>query len=336
MFKKLLSKLKRRSRRRRHGGDKIAEAAGYSLMAHLTLTDFSERALLLQGRIAARSLPVGRPIRDLTEAEFRVFSQWGEDGIIEWLVSHVPVPNHRFVEFGVESFQEANCRFLMQNRNWRGLVIDGSEAHMASLRGRPLFWMHDLTAMAAFVSAENIDGLIAGAGFSGPLGILSIDIDGNDYWVWDAISCVDPAIVICEVNPILGDVAPITVPYDPDFTRFKYHSSGLYFGASVAAMQHLARKKGYTFLGTSLSGINAFFVRDDLAASVTGLLGACVAYPALHRDSRDADGNLSFAGGLARLDLIADLPVVDVVTGARTAIRDIDRIYSDPWLAAMT
>lgn len=330
----LLAGLRRRAKRRRSG--KAAEAAGHALATHLALTDFAERALLLQGRMAARSLPRGQPIRDLTDVEFRVFSQWGEDGIIEWLVNHVPLPNHRFVEFGVESFQEANCRFLMQNRNWRGLVIDGGAAHMAALRTRPLFWMHDLTATTAFVTAETIDGLIADAGFAGPLGVLSIDIDGVDYWVWDAIGCVDPAIVICEVNPILGDLAPVTVPYEPDFTRFKHHPSGLYFGASVAALRHLARRKGYTFLGTGRSGINAFFVRDDLAGSVLGLLGAATAYPALHRDSRDAEGRLSFAGGLARLELIADLPVVDVETGATAALRDVGRLYSDAWLAAMT
>src|SRR5690242_3917153 len=84
-------------------------------------------ALLLSGRQACWVMPRGRRISNLSEIEFRVFSQFGEDGIIEWLVSHVEVPNHRFIEFGVD-FEEANCRFLMMNRSWRGFVMDGDEA----------------------------------------------------------------------------------------------------------------------------------------------------------------------------------------------------------------
>jgi hypothetical protein len=69
----------------------------------------AERALLLHGQIAARGLP--DTLQTLAEAEFRVSSQWGEDGILEWPVRHAPLPNTRFIEFGVETFQETNCRF---------------------------------------------------------------------------------------------------------------------------------------------------------------------------------------------------------------------------------
>jgi hypothetical protein len=309
------------------------QAAGNSLMNQYTLSDFAERSLQLQGRMAARSLPRGKRIKDLLEVEFRVYSQWGEDGIIEWLAAHVPVPNTRFIEFGVETFREANCRFLMHNRNWKGLVIDGSEANMASLRAQPYFWMYDLTAKSSFVTAENIDALITEAGFAGPLGILSVDVDGNDYWIWQAIQSVQPAIVICEVNPILGDTRAVTVPYDPGFTRFAAHFSGLYFGASICALRHLAKSKGYSFVGTSASGINAFFVRDDLAAFVLELIEEPRAFPSRHRDSRDRNGALSFVGGSERFALIADLPVVDVQTGQTLRLGDIEQPYSDAWLA---
>src|SRR5258705_2797103 len=106
--------------------------------------------------MATRTLPGGKRIKDLSEVEFRVYSQWGEDGIIEWLAAHVPVPNTRFIEFGVETFREANCRFLMHNRNWKGLVMDGSEANIASLREQSYFWMYDLTAKTSFVTAEDM------------------------------------------------------------------------------------------------------------------------------------------------------------------------------------
>lgn len=313
----------------------LAQAAGHSHMNTLNINDFADRSLQLQGRMAANVQSREMLIRNLTEVEFRVYSQWGEDGIINWLCAHVPVPNSRFVEFGVETFREANCRFLMHNRNWKGLVIDGGEANMRSLRQQAFFWMHDLTALASFVTAENIDSLLVGAGFGGSLGILSIDVDGNDYWIWRAIKAVDPAIVICEVNPILGDTRAITVEYKPAFTRFEKHYSGLCFGASIRALQHCARQKGYSFLGTNANGINAFFVRDDLAPPILALIQEVKAFPSRHRDSRDLSGELSFKGGLDRLSLIADATVVDVESGETLRIGDIGQPYSDAWLAQM-
>ncbi|HUP91419.1 MAG TPA: hypothetical protein VM074_04165 [Solimonas sp.] len=299
------------------------------------LDELGQRLLLLNGRSACWQQPRGRNVGCLAEVEFRVFSQWGEDGIIEWLVAHLDLPNTRFVEFGVESFREANCRFLLMNRNWKGLVMDGSAEHMASLRKEQLFWKHDLTAHAAFITAENIDGLLRERGFAGPLGLLSIDIDGNDYWVWQAITAVNPAIVVCEYNPVLGDTAPLVVPYDPAFTRFKAHHSGLYFGASIAALRLLAGQRGYEFVGTSSSGINAFFVRSDLAGPVLKLLGAARAFPSRHRDSRDSSGQLSFTGGVQRFELIRELPAIDVASGARIKLGDIGQPYSAEWLAQM-
>ena len=305
------------------------------LVERLSAKSSAERALLLQGVTTARALPKGEVIDDLSAVEFRVFSQWGEDGIIEWLVAHVPVPNTRFVEFGVEDFTEANCRFLLEHRNWKGLVMDGSERNMDAVKSSRLSWMYDLTAKTAFVNAENINALIKEEGFAGPLGLLSIDIDGNDYWVWKAISAAEPAIVVCEYNPILGDTRPIVVPYDPDFRRDKSHYSHLYFGCSVAALRQLAAEKGYTFLGTNANGINAFFVKNDLAGSVLPLLKAQKAFPSRHRDSRDRDGSLSYAGGRDRFRLIQDMPVMDVETGETLLLRDIEAPYSEAWLKAM-
>jgi hypothetical protein len=224
----------------------------------------------------------------------------------------------------------------MMNRNWRGLVLDGNADYMRGIRNESLYWKYDLTANAAFVSAENIDALILEAGFSGPVGILSIDIDGNDYWIWKNIKCVDPAIVICEYNPILGDRYPISVPYDADFTRFKAHSSGLFFGCSIEALRRLADRRGYAFIGTNSNGINAFFVRNDLADGVLADIEVARAYPSRHRDSRNSDGQLSFVGGLARFDLISDLEVQNVETGGQLVrLRDLDAPYSEEWRAAM-
>tara|TARA_R110000868_G_scaffold128417_6_gene336524 strand:+ start:5086 stop:6066 length:981 start_codon:yes stop_codon:yes gene_type:complete len=304
-------------------------------LAQRHMTDLAERTLFLQGQTAAKSIDPDRRLQNLAEAEFRVYSQWGEDGIVEWLVRQTEIPATRFIEFGVETFKEANCRFLLQNRNWKGLVLDGSQTNMTAMRAETFYWKHDLTGLTAFVTAENINELIASAGFDAPLGILSVDIDGNDYWVWQAITCVNPAIVICEVNPVLGDLHPVTIPYDPAFWRFGKHESGVYFGASIAALCHLAEQKGYRFVGTSASGINAFFVRDDLAAPVLSKIENVVAHPPRHRDSRNASGRMTSVGGLARVDLIADLPVVNVVTQEQKKLGDFGTLYSSEWMEAI-
>jgi hypothetical protein len=293
------------------------------------------RTLMAMGQIRAAQLASHTTIPDLAAVEFKVFSQWGEDGIIEWLVSKLPGIPPTFVEFGVENFGEANCHFLMENRNWKGLVIDGSEAHMDQLRHTVLHWQHDLTAVTGFVTAENIDQLITRNGFAGDLGILSIDIDGNDYWVWDAIKSVNPAIVSCEMNGVLGDLHPISIPYDPAFERLKAHYSGQYFGTSVAALKHLGAQKGYTFVGTNSRGVNAFFVRNDLAGNILPLIDRITTYPSVHRDSRGPGGDLTFLAGAKRLELISHLPVIDVTTGNDICLRDLGQLYSEEWRRRM-
>ena len=133
----------------------------------------------------------------------------------------------------------------------------------------------------------------------------------------------------------LPEAAFVTVPYDPTFRRLERHYSGLYFGASIAALQHLAAQKGYAFVGSCSNGINAFFVRADLADGVLSLLAARRAFPSKHRDSRDRNGRLTHTGGLGRLTLIADMPVVNVETNAVGRLGDLNEPYSKEWLALM-
>lgn len=294
-----------------------------------------ERQQLLQGRMASWQVRQMGKLETLADAEFQVFSQFGEDGIIDWLVHHVGDVPTRFVEFGVENFMEANTRFLLQNRNWKGLVMDGSKDHMAHVRTEALYWRHDLSAVPAFITRENINELLGENGFGSDLGILSIDIDGNDYWVLEAIELLDAAILIMEINPILGDTQPITVPYRADFSRLDAHYSGAYFGASIAAVRYLAEKRGYTFLGTTINGINAFFVRNDLAPRLADRIKKKVAWPFRHRDSHNEAGEMTFVGGPARLDLIKEMPVIRVDTGEEVTLGSLPSPYGDEWLAQM-
>lgn len=257
-----------------------------------------------------------RTFSKLEECEFGIFSQWGEDGIIQFLIRSVNIKNKTFVEFGVEDFTESNCRYLLVKDNWRGFVIDGSEAHVRRIKQTPYYARHQLDAVAAFITRENINDLLAKSGFDEDLGILSIDIDGNDFHVLQAIDRFRARILICEYNAVMGGERAITVPYDPDFQRTQKHHSNLYFGASLAAVTHLAERKGYSLIGTNSNRVNAFFVRNDLMTDALDAMRTRHTYEASHvRESRDEHGNLTFASGDDRLRLIRGLPVVNVLTG---------------------
>jgi methyltransferase FkbM-like protein len=294
-----------------------------------------DRELMILGRMASWEIQQRRKIDTLKDIEFRLYSQWGEDGIVEWLVQNIPIEEKSFIEFGVENYKEANTRFLLQNHNWKGLVLDGNQEYMDSIRKEELFWKYDLTAKSAFITIENINELIEKNGFIGDIGLLSVDIDGNDYWVLKAIDIVKPCILVCEYNPIFGDLNAITVPYHSDFTRFNAHYSGLYFGASIGAIRFAAENKGYKFVGTCSNGINAFFVRDDLFIHVETLIGDIRAYPSRHRDSRDRSGNLSFASGVDRLNLIKNMPVINVENDTEVRLSELGDLYSEEWLSCM-
>jgi hypothetical protein len=294
---------------------------------------------LLLGRMASWRVRSMKTISSLQDVEFKVFSQWGEDGIIDWLIERANIPQaaHSFVEFGVETYREANTRFLLQNRNWRGLIMDGSSAMVDAAKVDGLYWKHDLTARPSFITRENINELLFRSGFAGEIGLLSIDLDGNDYWVWEAIDVVQPILCVCEYNAVFGDSHPISTPYDPQFERSKAHFSNLYCGASIKALCSLAVKKGYRFVGTTTAANDAFFVREDYAKRFVGnSLQNIAAFPSRARESSDASGQLSYAGGLERLKLISALPVINTETGAIVNIGDIESIYSNEWLAAMT
>ena len=235
---------------------RVVEAAQQRLQARV---EYLQEAL---GRIESRQLAArGRP--EVFEHEFRVFSQWGEDGIIQFLLRHVEVEKKVFVEFGVEDYTEANTRFLLVNDNWSGLVFDSGGENMARLRNSRLYWMYDLKAVQAFVTRENINSLLAENGVVGEIGLLSIDIDGNDYWVWRAVEVISPVIVVIEYNHRFGPEAAVTVPYDESFDRRRGGRPVIYFGASLRALCLLAGRKGYAFVGCGSSGVNAFFVRRD-------------------------------------------------------------------------
>lgn len=252
----------------------------------------------------------------ILDAEFKVFSQWGDDGIIQYLINNISITNKVFVEFGVENYSEANTRFLLMNNNWSGLVIDGSEENIEYVKNDDIYWKYNLTAKHSFVTAENINDLIKNENISGNIGILHIDIDGNDYWIWKTINVVDADIVIVEYNSVFGSKRPITIPYDASFIRTKAHYSNLYYGTSLTSIYDLAKEKGYVFVGCNSAGNNAYFVKKEKAVNLKELSVDEGYVQSQFKESRNSNGQLTFLNGEKRLNEIKGLSVFNTRTNA--------------------
>lgn len=261
------------------------------------------------------------------ELGFKVFSQSNEDGLIQYLINHIEIPNKTFIEFGVDDYLESNTRFLLLHNNWSGLVMDGSKEKMDALRESVLCWKYDLKAINAFITKDNINNLICNRGFDEEVGILSIDIDGNDYWVWEAINCINPYIVICEFNPIFGSEANVSIPYKEDFFRLDAHFSGLYWGASLRAYVSLGKKKGYKLVCLNQMGHNAFFVREDVECSLPEVPINLAWREAKYRESRDTQGNRTFLSHQEGLKLIGNEMIVDIMDGNLKQIKDCRFVF---------
>ena len=231
-----------------------------------SLTNDLKSCKINLGQIQASQNKQLESISNLSEVEFQVFSQWGEDGIIQYLIHVLDIPHKTFIEFGVEDYQESNTRLLAILNNWSGLIIDGDKRNFKKFsRHDSVAWRNDVQFLCAFITAENIEQLIATflvRGFSPEIGLLSVDIDGMDYWVLKQIESIRPIILILEYNSVF-ELAPITIPYSADFVWRNKEGMHQYWGAGLASLHQLASQKGYIFIGCNSAGNNAFFVRSD-------------------------------------------------------------------------
>lgn len=202
----------------------------------------------------------------LKDTGYRVFSQFEEDGKLLFIFSILGMEKKTFIEIGSDDGVNSNAANLYFNFGWHGLFIDGNSASIR--RGKRFFaryphpWFYEPEFVCSKVTRENVNSLIEQAGYSGETGLLSIDIDGNDYWIWDAISVVEPQVVIIETHNEFG-LNNIVVPYDADYSYPGKHP--VYHGASPVAMNKLANKKGYRLVGANELGFNFIFIKEGLA-----------------------------------------------------------------------
>lgn len=198
--------------------------------------------------------------RCLVRAGYRGASQNDEDGIIDEIFRRIGTTNRQFVEFGVGDGRENNtCALLLSG--WSGLWIEAAPSSARFIRehfAEPIA-AGALRFLESFVTAENIEALFQSGAVPDEPDLASIDIDGNDYWIWRALARYRPRVVVVEYNAQLGRTASLVQPYD---ARASWDGTMAY-GASLAAFEELGRQKGYSLVGCGVTGVNAFFVRDD-------------------------------------------------------------------------
>lgn len=192
---------------------------------------------------------------------YKVYSQNDEDGIIQEIFKRIGTTNKIFVEFGVEDGLESNCHYLL-HKDWSGLWIDGNSDNVSKIKDtfHPVIQSGNLQVKCAFITKDNINSLIREAGIIGEIDLLSIDIDGNDYYVWESIDVIKPRVVVIEYNG----------KFPPDYAwKMEYNQNHVWngsdlYGASLKAYERLGKKLGYKLVGTNVRGVNAFFVRSEL------------------------------------------------------------------------
>ena len=253
-------------------------------------------------------------VNNIQLSEFKVFSQREDDGIIQHIINNIEFKHKTFIEFGVETYTESNTRFLLINNNWSGLIIDGSNENIDYIKRDQIYWKYDLKAIQCFITRNNINDIIESSGFNGKTGILSIDIDGNDYWIWEAITVIEPTLVIIEFNAVFNIDRPITIPYDEKFIRQKAHYSYLYFGASLTALISLGKSKGYSFIGTNSAGVNAYFVKNENIGNFEEKSANEKFSISKFSESRDRNNRLNFLSYEDRQKAIRGMPVYNVET----------------------
>lgn len=200
----------------------------------------------------------------LERYEYSWLSQNGEDGVIRHLFDQIGFVSRWFVEFGFGAVQ-CNSLRLMMHEGFSGLLMDGSSENVDFFNHTARkFGLEGVKAVQAFITLENLQQLIRGNDVPREIDLLSLDVDGNDYWFWEELSCISPRVVCIEYNAGLGPDLSLTVPYDPEFERYSKHASGFFHGASLAALESLGKRKGYYLIGCDSTGTNAFFLHDEI------------------------------------------------------------------------
>jgi len=228
---------------------------------------------------------------EINEHEYSIYSQFGQNGILAWIFSKIQPKSKTFIEIGCGSGRQCNSAYFILDFGWKGLLVDGSEVNIREAREffkylMPWRQFEKLQIEQHFVTRENINDIIAKRDEKLSPDLLCIDVDGNDYWVWEQISAINPSVVVVEYNATYGSEEPLVTPYNAEFDAYKEHPLGLYHGASILALQKLGKKKGYILLGCDSNGADAFFVKKEFAHLFTEVSAKEAFYENQHKAKR--------------------------------------------------
>lgn len=199
-------------------------------------------------------------INFLESAEKSIYSQHGEDGVLEYLIKKTCEKHKYIVEFGAfDGIAMSNSRHFIKNKGWSALLIEADKKLYTRLEC--LYADHEKVALRnVMVTEKNINELFKGAGVPEDFDILSIDIDSIDYYVWEALTDYMPGIVIIEYNSSI----PPDVEYIVSKDKMGRYTGTANEGASILSFYKLGQKKGYQLIYGELSGANLFFVHQSL------------------------------------------------------------------------
>ena len=267
-------------------------------------------------------------LKTLNDIEYKVFSQSGEDGIIDFLLNSLKIVKPKFVEIGVGDYSESNTRFIYERCSPKGLIIDCLNDFEKKVLSNIKVWTGDLKIIEDYVSDKNILDLLEKNNFINDIDLFSLDIDGIDYWILNELPQNFSKIAIIEFNANFGEELEVTVPNLEKFNRTKYHYSNLCFGMSLKAAINIMDKKNYYFIGTNLMRTNAFFISKSFSKNEY--------FPQIKvddiskisdvnfRESRDKSGKLNFLSGKEKIKEIRECEVVDLSNQNKiTKIKDL-------------
>jgi len=255
-------------------------------------------------------------IKNFSETSYKVYSQNGEDGFIDYLLFSINVEKPKFIEIGIGTYKESNTRFLFERTSTEGLIIDSIKDLEKKVKKNVRFWKGDLNVVNETVNTENIIDILEKNNFLNEVDLFSIDIDGIDYWILDKLPENFSKICVIEYNSVFGDELEITVPNKKNFIRKEYHFSHLCFGVSLRALIKKMDEKGFLFVGSNEFNNNAFFVQkkyeNNLNIDLPDTSNLKKFTNSNIRESRNKNGNLNYLKKEERLKAIENCEVINL------------------------
>jgi hypothetical protein len=260
--------------------------------------------------------PKYKKIKNINDLDFKIFSQNGEDGIIDYLLFSLNIDKPKFIEIGVGDYTECNTRFIFERSSPKGLIIDCISDLKNKISKNIKLWRGDLTIIESFISSQNINNILKKYNFNKYVDLFSLDIDGVDYWILKELPKDFSKIAVIEFNSTFGSKKEISVPNEKNFDRSKYHYSNLCYGASLKAIISLMKKKNFVFIGTNLHRVNAFFVSKKYINKINLKIPKdedLEKYTKSNiRESRSKKNTLSYLSGKKKIEQIHNCDVLDV------------------------